>query len=375
MFKNKKEIYYVVLITILFIVLAEIFCRIVFYSIEGNKAFAVVGAAEKIKKKIYPTTISQINKSSQVTRYIRLKEYSPELISHWRPTFNQLEMSDGYLKDQNYSLRVDSNGFIEPSGLHDNPDLKIVFLGGSTTECFFIDENRRFPFLVGQIIEDKLRIPVNTYNAGVSGNNSMHSFNIFVNKVIPINPDMVVIMHNINDLSVLYNEGSYWNDNPTRSMIIDSRNLRKLDSNDEFAGGQVLNKEILKIKKDILRNFHNSLDSFVKVAKIWGIQPVLMTQANRIKKEPESVVLKYILKKLENSNNKYNDFYQLYYEMNNIIREVAENNKIKLIDLDRKGLNSKEFIYDSVHFNEKGSVAVAGIISEELIKIINKNDE
>ena len=52
-----------------------------------------------------------------------------------------------------YVLRVDRQGFIMPSKIHDHPDLTIAFLGGSTTECIYVDEDNRFPYLVGRLLE------------------------------------------------------------------------------------------------------------------------------------------------------------------------------------------------------------------------------
>ena len=61
-------------------------------------------------------------------------------------------MSDG-LEQKPYVLRVDRQGFIMPAKIHDHPDLTIAFLGGSTTECTYVDEDQRFPYLVGRLLE------------------------------------------------------------------------------------------------------------------------------------------------------------------------------------------------------------------------------
>ena len=53
-----------------------------------------------------------------------------------------------------------------PSKVHDHPDLTLAFLGGSTTECIYVDENNRFPYLAGRLIEEQTGLKVNSYNAG-----------------------------------------------------------------------------------------------------------------------------------------------------------------------------------------------------------------
>ena len=105
-----------------------------------------------------------------------------------------------------------------------HPDISLVFLGGSTTVCHYLDENLRFPYLTGVLLENKLGIKINSYNAGRSGNNSLHSIDILLNKILPINPQIVVMMHNINDVTTLVYERSYWNNNFSKSVIIDMNN-------------------------------------------------------------------------------------------------------------------------------------------------------
>ena len=51
---------------------------------------------------------------------------------------------------------------------------------------------------------------INSYNGGMSGNNSLNVIDLLINKVIPLKPDVVVFMENINDLSTLLYEGTYW---------------------------------------------------------------------------------------------------------------------------------------------------------------------
>jgi len=137
------------------------------------------------------------------TRYIRLKE-SPPLMSNY--IWPEKKDSDA-LQFKKYLFRVDNNGFIVPSAKYQNPDKIIVFLGGSTTECAYVEEENRFPYKVGCLLEKKLGKKINSYNGGTAGNNSMHSLFISISKGLPMNPSVVVMMHNINDLIILLYEG------------------------------------------------------------------------------------------------------------------------------------------------------------------------
>jgi hypothetical protein len=94
-----------------------------------------------------------------------------------------------------------------------------VFLGGSITECLFVDADHRFPYVAGQILEQETGARINSYNGGMSGSNTLNAIDILINKVIPLKPDVVVFMENINDLSTLLYEGTYWNKRTARSPL------------------------------------------------------------------------------------------------------------------------------------------------------------
>ena len=71
-------------------------------------------------------------------RYVKLRE--PRPLRQMRLQFpkNHLAYTDNVFT-QTYKVDIDENGFIKPSRKYADPDLSIVFLGGSTTECMFME--------------------------------------------------------------------------------------------------------------------------------------------------------------------------------------------------------------------------------------------
>jgi hypothetical protein len=66
------------------------------------------------------------------------------------------------------NMNTDEDGYILPHGGNEMVE-SIVFLGGSTTECIEVNDHKRFPYLVGELLpETKCK----TINAGVSSNNT-----------------------------------------------------------------------------------------------------------------------------------------------------------------------------------------------------------
>jgi lysophospholipase L1-like esterase len=336
-----------------------------------------------------------------VYRYIHLREQPPFKIDYNIPRPELVRDTDG-LVDREYRMEIDSNGFIYPSKVHDNPDVVIVFLGGSTTQCTFVDEKNRFPYLAGRILEEQVG-KVNSYNSGMSGNHSLHSINALVNKVMPLKPDVVVMMHNINDLGILLYEGSYWNDHWNRGMIAPfppspPPSLKRIaqEAKNYFVPNlyarfsELLNKSSRRIGEErdeweairgtqlnideafLTESFADNLRMFISLCRIKNITPVLMTQANRLKENPDENI-RNMLRKLETDFGiTYSEYRDIYNAFNETIRRVGEETGVLVIDLAVKVPQEKDYMYDGIHFNDNGSKFVAGIIAEELLLLIKE---
>ncbi len=275
---------------------------------------------------------------NNVGRFIKLREHEPNKSKPDRPSRNYVKNIPGHLERCYYPMDIESNGFIAPSAVNEQPDIKIVFLGGSTTECKYMDANTRFPYLVGRLLEDKLGRKVNSYNGGVSANESMHSINILLNKVLPMKPDMVVMMHNINDLVMLRLHGDYYYPNSLKSHLQTAENVF---TRVEYPKAQT---EIDEAK--IVQAFQRNMNMFISICQLNQVQPVLMTQANRVEDD------------------------KLYQRFNQVIRDTASIHDILLIDLDKGMPRTLEVMYDHYHYTKQGSKQSADIIASHLLNIL-----
>ncbi|MCP9899002.1 SGNH/GDSL hydrolase family protein [Vulcanococcus limneticus Candia 3B3] len=354
---------------------------------------------EKISEK---TGFANVLKSP--IRAIRFREHRPNIDEYKRPDANYMRYVDS-LEQKNYRLRTDENGYILPSGALPKITSTILFLGGSTTECLFVDEDKRLSYLVAKKLSNSTT-KARSLNAGVSGNNSMHSLNTLINKGLSSKPDIIVMMHNVNDLSVLLRtRGNYWSENKfmvdeSRSLIYEikpqmvdfarlnfpvtykgiaiSRSILTLAKDKIFARFFAPNKDVIapeyasnvyltaqnKIK--IRSEFRRSLERFVYFVKSSGSTPVLMTQMNRFTDSPPKFLLIHMEEGLSEYGFTYAEFRDIYNEFNTIIRTVANEQGILLIDLAKKIPQDKEFIYDGVHLNNKGSILASDIVAKQL---------
>ena len=325
-------------------------------------------------------------------RYAKLKEYRPGTRLLLTFPRNHLPFTDNVFTKK-YRFDIDNNGFVAPSRKYDAPDKVIVFLGGSTTECMFVDENHRMPYVAGQILEQETGAKINSYNGGMSGNNSLNAIDILINKVIPLKPDVVVFMENINDLSTLLYEGTYWNNNKARSPVetlkkrpLVGKLLKEIfipnlnyayktmkktlfkPEEDEFSSSR--GKKLIVDQAKMVHDFAADLQTIVCTCKAWGIVPVLMTQANRITAHPDPVVATYIGRYGQETGISYQKFKEVYDAFNDTIREVGRKNQVMVIDLAREVPQDKKYLYDLVHFNDAGSQLAAQIIAARLKGIV-----
>jgi lysophospholipase L1-like esterase len=360
-----------------------------------------VGLAAAVTEKILAVKDQHRRNLIGIKRSIKLREFNPLYRDVLVPNQEALAMSDS-LVQKPYVLRVDRQGFIMPSKVHDRPDLTIAFLGGSTTECTYVEEDNRFPYLVGRLLERQTHFKVNSYNAGHSGNNTLHCLNILLNKVVNLKPDIVVLMENINDLAILMYEKTYWNTNPSRSPIQErlptfktvgqdlrqtfylvrdltipnlSRELKKVFSfggkgkGDEFRG--VRGKKIIIDQELLVREFSLNLQTFINICRARGITPVLMTQASRLTENPDPLIQKMMRNLEAQQGITYKEYKGAFDRLNRTIREVGAKNQVLVIDLAGEIPPVRDNICDVAHFNDRGSRLVAARITARLIPVVS----
>lgn len=322
-----------------------------------------------------------------VERSLNIREINPHFNAVLWPSEEYIKKTDS-LERKGYLIRTDEFGFIE-NGNEINFSKKksksIIFLGGSTTEQLYIPEKSRWP----SILERNLNKidHENSYiirNGGYSGNNSMHSTLNLIAKAVPLSPDYVVLMHNINDLGLLRITGSYWQ-TPKKLSLIQIhehksaifiilrqikdflipnsyeliKNALSQSKNDDYEEYRNIN---IKGMEHIEDQFRRSLNTFIDVSLAWGTEPILMTQFNRVNLEDE------LFNKISSSMINKEEYVKSYVRLNDVIREVSASRNVDLIDLANLIPSCSNYIYDSVHLNENGSKLAAEILTNYWLK-------
>ena len=322
-----------------------------------------------------------------VERSLNLREINPNYNAVLWPSDEYNKTTDS-LERKGYLVRTDEFGFIKNGNeinFSEKTSKSIIFLGGSTTEQLYISEKSRWT----SILERNLNKidQENSYiirNGGFSGNNSMHSTLNLIAKAVPLSPDFVVLMHNINDLGLLRLTGSYWQapkklsliqiDEHESSIFLMLRQIKdflipnsyfllkntlsqsNIDDYEEYRGSKIKGIELIEDQ------FRRSLNTFIDLSLAWGTEPILMTQFNRINLEDE------LFNKISSSMINKEEYVESYTRLNDVIREVSVSRNVDLIDLANLIPSSSNYIYDSVHLNENGSKLAAEILTDYWLK-------
>lgn len=322
-------------------------------------------------------------------REIDLREYPPNFDQNVAPTQAYLDRI-GETGPVPSRLRTESHGFIvggDPQDYEDKcPD--VIVFGGSTTECLYNPEKHRYPHVAQQQLSEMLGREVIVLNGGYSGSHVIHSSMSLLAKGVPLKPEWVVLLNNINDLSQLTKTGSYWVAPQSRDIIQWEESasegywtqrlkavknflfpnlwdrlsrLRAAGSSkekDEWEGYRDSSEHSFSGARDA---FHEALNDFVEIAENHGIKVLLCTQFNRLNEED-----KQIKKIFGGTDGQFRALMAEHAVFNQDIRNFASQKRIAVLDLDSLVPKTAEYMYDEVHLTEKGAIFVGELLAKQM---------
>lgn len=304
--------------------------------------------------------------------------------NHLAPNLRDVYPIEDGFQDTPRLVRTDEYGLIiGPAGTSNGKDLiRILFLGGSTTENNEVDEAYRFPYLTAKILNERTNRQYYGVNAGVRGHTTQNSLNLYLNHP---SPDIavakyVVVMHNINDRLRLAMFDSYKSTLKDRSLVTLDYSFNQFlgslkslwlwisfHSNILYlsdtvyakyigglnGGNGIVNERTLDNHFDVNANhlglYKKNIKTLVEVIRANKAVPILMTQP---------------LGRDSLGQDKFND----------AMRSVANNELIELIDLanEIKIVKNRDTLFfpDGIHFNNKGSMLASSLIAAHLKKLL-----
>ena len=282
-------------------------------------------------------------------------------------------------------------------------DLSVITIGGSTTECHFLNDDRTWPAQLGKMLADSFnRVWVN--NAGLDGHSSFGHIIMLNDAVKRLRPRVVLFLTGINDVETdqpsfhdkLNTKGAYsdlrhflFENSEVLNVILNlARGWRAqkfnnttntgivLDSNQKRVLAPAVMERRLAAQGPYLAAYRNRLEQLADTCVAWGILPVFLTQPNLlgVGRDPVTGV---DLATCPADGWDGDISGQLIWEMlekyNDVTRSVCVEKKAPLIDLARLMPKNSLYFYDMSHFTNAGAAEVAEKIAVPLEAVLSSH--
>jgi lysophospholipase L1-like esterase len=280
--------------------------------------------------------------------------------------------------------------------------LSIVAVGGSTTICFELADDKTWVHVLGEKLKNNFpRAWIN--NAGLAGHSTFGHIILMENFIVQLRPKVVIFLVGVNDTG-LVDHGNDVDTSIRQELRWDSfRSLERLTgalADRSEVAAAILNlkryffpkvtwappqREInLKteptvemsaetqagLKRDFqaryLKPYETRLRKLIRISRENHIVPVLMTQP-ALYGHGRDDVTGVDLAKIKIMKGINSGFYwDILDILNGGTRKVAQEEKVLLIDLAREVPKSSKYYYDLVHYDNVGAEKVGSIIYQHL---------
>jgi len=274
--------------------------------------------------------------------------------------------------------------------------LRVITIGGSTTECHFLSDEKTWPYLLGEALRDSFGLCW-LNNAGLDGHSTYGHIVLLNDHVKHLRPSVVLFLTGINDVETksptfhdeLNRKGGHvdwrhyifensevlnlalnvcrgwqaqrFNTTTNVMMVLDST-LREL-----------LPDSVMRIRLEaqmpFLMDYRTRLEQLADTCLAWNILPVFLTQPNQFGFGRDSLSGA----NLENYPVDGEDvamngrlIWAILELYNDVVRKMCAERNLPLVDLAKLMPKNSQYFYDMSHFTNRGAVEVSRLISAPL---------
>ncbi len=301
-----------------------------------------------------------------------------------------------------------SLGFRGPEPPEDfSNHLKIVAIGGSTTESLYQTDNKAWPLVLSNLLSNNFsRVWVN--NAGLEGHTTFGHRILLNDYVGNLQPDIALFLVGANDVGKS-NPSDHDAEHVKNGIYLQSLEgfLKSLSNYTEIVATLLdiyrhlrarqlgivhTNLDLTRLghknpsnltSEEILRTHRNSyaseyegrLNEMITIARKYNIDPVIITQPLLLGEGIDDVTNVNLQTVSVNLHHKSISGYlawQILEIYNDVSRKVARKHGILLIDLARKLPKSSRYFYDYVHYTDAGALMVGKVVYEALCPYLER---
>jgi lysophospholipase L1-like esterase len=281
--------------------------------------------------------------------------------------------------------------------------LTIVTIGGSTTQCFFLNEDQTWTARLGQRLEKSFR-PVWINNAGLDGHSTHGHLVLLEDYIVPLRPKVALFLVGVNDIASAslsdfdaenirsgirfgsfkafvksasaYSEVAALGLNLYRSLTAYRAGLTHHQVDLQKQGyldvSEASEKEyIATYGGQYLKDYEARLRRIIDLCRRAGIEPVFVTQPMLTGFGTDDVTGVDLARVKANgpyqTGKMYWDLLEVY---NDSTRHVGREEGILVIDLARQLPKTSRYFYDFIHYTPQGAQAIADILYQSLCPVL-----
>jgi lysophospholipase L1-like esterase len=324
----------------------------------------------------------------QVNQYVRI-EYPRDYTAKTIPEEGLPGMTRGPNRFTTNNMGFRGGPLVRPKPAG---EFRIFLVGGSTTECFYIDDDKELGAVLQRALNETApagtRVAV--YNVGLSGAASDDHVAMIDQRLVHLQPDMIVVFSGINDLLRSMHGWDYLHYLPYepvprmawyKRLILMSQIARRLyyfkhnivmseserqqqrPLRSDYAAKIGLERTIPptdSVPRTDVPSYATNLETLVGVSEAQGFQLVFMTQQTTWNSAVDPEAKRWQWMRLCNGVTYREDRMDAALEsLNDAMRRVAGERGVPLYDLARELPKSLEYFYDDCHFNDRGAATTA----------------
>ncbi len=289
--------------------------------------------------------------------------------------------------DQNFLHTKNSLGFRGPEPTEDDKAKKVICMGGSATECFYLNDGKDWPALLGEHLKTELP-DVWMNNAGLSGKSANDNLTLLKKNILALKPDYILLMSGLDDIGHKEKQNKLLEKSrfdflelpkvfkvllSGKSSVKKNNAFEVLDLSKtemlEMSDSQILQR--IAQEQPLIANYKKHLQEFADLCKTNGIKLILVSQVILYGDEKDAISDVHLANlKIGDINGRTESL--LLKQYNKTSYDIAEANHIPFINLSSRLPKDSRFFYDGFHFTNDGAEMVATILYDEVKKVVKK---
>lgn len=279
-------------------------------------------------------------------------------------------------------------------------EYRIFMVGGSTTECLYLDDTATVPARLQYVLNRRLpsETSYRVYNAGKGGDQTCDHIAMISQRIVRLQPDMIILLAGLNDLLAAINKVDYLHlpdrQSPTVSFLditkyfltefqiprrlyclfhrqSESEAMQEIPFHSSYKRQAALcssHPVAATGPRTDLSHYAENLRTIIGIAMAHKIKLVCVAQATTWNSTVDPGAAEWHWLLLQNgirySDRSMDAAMEAY---NDVTRRLAREFDLPFLDLAQLLPKSREYIYDDCHFNIKGAATVAAMLGEMLI--------